>query len=871
MSEKIAVITDAGLTHLADKIGDNFSTKEETSSAIAEAESTLNKEIKDLSTQIASPFTYKGTVNNLSDLPASNNVVNDTYYVKNEEYRVTWNGSAWKQSSMDETDYADELSKALRSKTFPIRHSNLHGYTDLNDLEANFIYELYSDVTEEDIVNLPEYGKLSYVLTLSYDNTTQYSSQIFYNTTNLYLRIKGAFGWLAWVKLTNESDLNVIRDTFLGIDLNILNTDYNNLVANVNKNSIFNVDKNDWLDLPNPIASGTATIINAQVLTDYDIQICIGRNTNDYFGWRIIRHNNRSVYRDWTSPTEKAFNELGNMFGFGIDLGAGRGTGTVEQIIPDDLPNRNVKTAYHAVLTSDSGTYGIKTSSMIRVIKGQTYTISAWVKGNGDVRLNAGGVWYKDFSTTDTWQKIQYTFTVSETQNLHVYFSNVTQNSDVYIADPQFKLVNDSLSPLYKTVTLKGDWELGTLGPSTGEKITSTSRLRSRVFMRFPNVADNKLIMTIPAGYGMNYRIYNADESFVKSVSTIVYAGENDLPYSINIDNEHLYKFVIFPDETYETVIDSITFAKTNIHFTYQTCDEVKPIRILSVGNSHTRDAVRYVAHILNKNGFDAEVGHYYWGGSTLKEQYEALCNAIAEDPEDLPFPDAPAFPSASTFYRCYNKFGTYTSPASWTLVNAIYDKPWDIIVFQQQTLASGDYSSYFSNAFNFNDFITLLKTLINNENAQIGLMAVHTRASDYTGDPVTPSELEEMIQSTTPRVAKNMNQCNFVINTGLGIKYARTNEYLDAIGDDMCRTDDNGVHLQDGIPQYLASMVYAMTLVGKFVGDKFTLPPRFTMLDEPSLPSDYYLAFLAIQYARYAVDDFSHIEKIILNQITNS
>ena len=67
-------------------------------------------EISELQNQLASPFNYKGSVLDLSDLPSTGNTENDTYYVKNEGYLVSWNGTAWSQSSIDETDYLEQIT-----------------------------------------------------------------------------------------------------------------------------------------------------------------------------------------------------------------------------------------------------------------------------------------------------------------------------------------------------------------------------------------------------------------------------------------------------------------------------------------------------------------------------------------------------------------------------------------------------------------------------------------------------------------------------------------------------------------------------------------------------------------------------------------
>ena len=67
-------------------------------------------EIAALQTQLASPFNFKGTVADVGDLPSGSNTVNDTYYVTAAKCLYTWNGSAWSQSSISESDYLTSLS-----------------------------------------------------------------------------------------------------------------------------------------------------------------------------------------------------------------------------------------------------------------------------------------------------------------------------------------------------------------------------------------------------------------------------------------------------------------------------------------------------------------------------------------------------------------------------------------------------------------------------------------------------------------------------------------------------------------------------------------------------------------------------------------
>lgn len=59
-------------------------------------------------TDLTTPFNFKGSCLS-TELPSSAEQ-NDTWYCTDLQYRKTWNGTEWYQSSMEEAQYADELS-----------------------------------------------------------------------------------------------------------------------------------------------------------------------------------------------------------------------------------------------------------------------------------------------------------------------------------------------------------------------------------------------------------------------------------------------------------------------------------------------------------------------------------------------------------------------------------------------------------------------------------------------------------------------------------------------------------------------------------------------------------------------------------------
>lgn len=106
-NEKIRVVDtsdpdNADLISIADK--QNFE-----NTLVLKNQADMLQETKAEKTDLTTPFNFKGSCLS-TDLPGSENAVNDTYYCTDLKHRMTWNGTEWYQSSLDESDYEDELS-----------------------------------------------------------------------------------------------------------------------------------------------------------------------------------------------------------------------------------------------------------------------------------------------------------------------------------------------------------------------------------------------------------------------------------------------------------------------------------------------------------------------------------------------------------------------------------------------------------------------------------------------------------------------------------------------------------------------------------------------------------------------------------------
>lgn len=725
----------------------------------------------------------------------------------------------------------DEFKKAVQSSLLYIQASNTGGYSDADDFPANRIIDISSNITAAHIANLPAYGEPSYVLTLSYNPASDYSAQVFFGRDTTAVRMKFLSGWTAWRIEANADDV-VTLDTSVDDD----HGTYSDKIANVSKVCVFVASLTNWSDLPAEL-KGNATIINMHQASSYDMQVCIGRGEDKYFGWRIIRRSDRVVNTDWKSPTADLLINGNLLYGNGTSLNIGGGTGTCEVIKITDCPNMNIVSGVK--VTRDSGTTGFlgtRTATKFHCVAGTTYEFSVWARGTGTVRLLVDTLYLRDFEcdANGKWQKFTLRFTSNADADYHFYVYNITPDSYIDIAGRELFVYTPEpeVAALGHTKYWTPNWFQGSIGPSSGGQISATNRVRSEGMVNFSDSIDGQLTIVIPEGWGLVGRRYGAPYPSAYEKAITVNGTWITGTFTLTTKPDKYYRFVIRKQDDSDITPDD--GQESGVSFSYATLEDRPQIKILGIGNSHTNNALGYLRPILDKAGYDAKVANYYWGGSTLKEQYDALTGARA-------FPENTAEHPHTYYYRTYDSTGSHTY-YSGTLVTALADEPWDVIVFQNQTDASGQIEAFFSADFNINDFIAAVKSRVNNDNLKIGIMAPHSRASDTTVQRLHQNQLDAAIQNTIPIVAANMTQCDFIVNTGLAIKYARQNEHLNAIDDELTWDDH---HLSAGIPRHIAAMVYAITICGEHIADE----PRYSSEDETEMQ----LAYLGAQCARAA------------------
>lgn len=93
---------------------------------IREVSSQLSGEIgkKANKEDISSPYNFKGALL-FNELPIESNAINDTYYCTDLKCKYTWNGTKWYQSSLNEREYEEELSRISKDKV-DIENAKVH-------------------------------------------------------------------------------------------------------------------------------------------------------------------------------------------------------------------------------------------------------------------------------------------------------------------------------------------------------------------------------------------------------------------------------------------------------------------------------------------------------------------------------------------------------------------------------------------------------------------------------------------------------------------------------------------------------------------------------------------------------------------------
>lgn len=266
-------------------------------------------------------------------------------------------------------------------------------------------------------------------------------------------------------------------------------------------------------------------------------------------------------------------------------------------------------------------------------------------------------------------------------------------------------------------------------------------------------------------------------------------------------------------------------------------------LRILGVGNSWTRDSMRWLSAIACDAGRPVIVGHAYLGGSTLEDQYRGIDDTTYTYKHRA---IDQVVHNTFQYWKYEGSINPVKKPSKGyknglagigvTLESVVTDEPWDIIVFQPHVIVRSHMPQY--NGFDINDLVNRIKAMMTEEVAKsvkCGLMVPFSYPegnTDYRQNvvdaynkgirPSSQDEWDELyirmhhhIQEDIIKLARHMgDNCEFIINVGQAIYNARKDRRLSGYGYLLQRAQNN-THLAEGMPMYIASLCYAYVLLG--------------------------------------------------------
>ena len=210
-------------------------------------------------------------------------------------------------------------------------------------------------------------------------------------------------------------------------------------------------------------------------------------------------------------------------------------------------------------------------------------------------------------------------------------------------------------------------------------------------------------------------------------------------------------------------------------------------VKILTIGNSFSEDAVEYYLHGLAKAaGKNTVIGNLYIGGATLDQHVQNATNN-----------------TAAYAYRKIGEDGNKVNTANTTIATAVADEDWDYISFQQASPNSGQY----------NTFVTPLPALYNYVKGKVTNPHVkyilhqtwaYAQNSPHAGFANYNKNQETMYLAIVDAYnqAKGLIDIAFIVPAGTAIQNGRTS----IIGDNFCR---DGYHLDLNIGRYTASCTW--------------------------------------------------------------
>lgn len=245
-------------------------------------------------------------------------------------------------------------------------------------------------------------------------------------------------------------------------------------------------------------------------------------------------------------------------------------------------------------------------------------------------------------------------------------------------------------------------------------------------------------------------------------------------------------------------------------------------IRILSIGNSYSQDALMYVPFILKKLGVNAEIqiGILMQGGSSLMNHVDNFNNE-----------------AANYKFQLHDGGDSWSNVSNKTIQYALDNYEWDYVIMQQVSYNSYKWSTY-------QPYLNQLIKLINdyaNYQVRYGWYAVQSRpATTNNGanydDATIVSHYKNIIENS--QRVMNETACEFIVPVSTAIQNARTITAIKALGDyaknalntsGLGYLTSDGIHLQEGLPCQIAAYTFVLSILDIYGFDGYSITGEST------------------------------------------
>ena len=232
-----------------------------------------------------------------------------------------------------------------------------------------------------------------------------------------------------------------------------------------------------------------------------------------------------------------------------------------------------------------------------------------------------------------------------------------------------------------------------------------------------------------------------------------------------------------------------------------QAWDEDGSLKILTIGNSFSDDAMEYVYYIAKALGVeDVELGN-------LRANSCSLATHLSNAQNDTPYYMYRHWANGDTKWV---DDGSWSSNGTYKISTAVANTDWDFIVFQQVSSSSADASSY--------DSVNELMAIVENLNPSARLAWHMTWGYKATTDL---SMYNNIVNAVQTKIVGN-EEFDVIIPVGTTIQNARTS-YLNL--NDLMRNN----HLGYGLGRYAAGLTFVKALTGLSIDNVSFVPTADT------------------------------------------